>query len=262
MWWRGLGWSAKGGQAPSLRCGASPRFARRILAVGCVPFAGRTALRPKTACAPPPPCTRARASTRPHLEGIRHPGSSVFFGRPVLAPPAVATPAPTRPDRLRYVARCRSLLRFADPSMSAPARQPASAFRASARRAPHGPAAEDAGPSATAVAAVFRDGALLHWSLVLGNRTFSPEPLPWPALRGAIRAPGRSKRRPSMSAVPSASCSFFLLVHTPPCRFGAFSPTRRYRGDLQRVQPPSCRAALLCPALTRSRLLSRVTNGK
>ncbi len=156
----------------------------------------------------------------------------------------------------------RSLLRSADPPMSAPARQPASAFRASARRAPHGPAAEDAGPSATAVAAVFRDGALLHWSLVLGNRTFSPEPLPWPALRGAIRAPGRSKRRPSMSAVPSASCSFFLLVHTPPCRFGAFSPTRRYRGDLQRLQPPSCRAALRCPALTRSRRLSRVTNGK
>jgi len=247
MWWRGLGWSAKGGQAPSLRCGASPRFARRILAVGCVPFAGRTALRPKTACAPPPPCTRARASTRPHLEGIRHPGSSVFFGRPVLAPPAVATPAPTRPDRLRYVARCRSLLRFADPSMSAPARQPASAFRASARRAPHGPAAEDAGPYATAVA-----GCHLGWMislsgsclLTLDTRLFPP--LPWPALRGAIQAPGRSKRRPSMSAVPAASCSSFSRNAQRVAASSAFSPSRRYRGFARGGYGP-CRAALRCP---------------
>jgi len=141
----------------------------------------------------------------------------------------------------------RLLLRFADPPMSAPARQPASAFRASARRAPHGPAAEDAGPYATAVA-----GCHLGWMislsgsclLTLDTRLFPP--LPWPALRGAIQAPGRSKRRPSMSAVPAASCSSFSRNAQRVAASSAFSPSRRYRGFARGGYGP-CRAALRCP---------------
>ena len=141
----------------------------------------------------------------------------------------------------------RSLLRSADPPMSAPARQPASAFRASARRAPHGPAAEDAGPYATAVA-----GCHLGWMislsgsclLTLDTRLFPP--LPWPALRGAIQAPGRSKRRPSMSAVPAASCSSFSRNAQRVAASSAFSPSRRYRGFARGGYGP-CRAALRCP---------------
>ena len=56
-------------------------------------------------------------------------------------------------------------------------------------------------------------GAGVCWNVLLPPYSLHPPvsglslPLPWPPLRGAIQAPGRSKRRPSMSAVPAAFSS-------------------------------------------------------
>ena len=76
----------------------------------------------------------------------------------------------------------------------------------------------------------------------LDTRLLSP--LPWPALRGAIRAPGRIKTAAIQAAVPAAFGSFFLLEPTPCCRFGAFSPARRYRGSPAPATAVACRASL------------------
>jgi len=84
-------------------------------------LAGRTALRPKTAFAPPPPCKRARASTRPHFGGIRHPGSSVLFGHPC--------PRSALPWSLRHRRRRRRRTHHGPRRASCPP-----------LRAPHGPA--------------------------------------------------------------------------------------------------------------------------
>ena len=169
--------------------------------------------------------------SRPHLKGIDLP-RSICLHRPSWPSSARCCHACANtagPAALRR--SLRLLPRSADPSVSAPVRQPASAFPASARRAPHGPAAEDAGPSATAVAGCRPDWRVfLQFILHPSDFSLSPPPLPWPALRGAIQAPGRSKRRPSMSAVPAASCSSFSLYTPRVAASGAFSFSPRGHG--------------------------------
>jgi len=119
--------------------GRSPRKTEPVvplsLADSCrrfgVPFAGRTALRPKTAFAPPPPCKRVLAATRPLLEGIRHPGSSVLIGHPGLAPPCRGRSAtaeygdggPTTP-RVELRARRYGLRTARPPNTAAPTLRP------------------------------------------------------------------------------------------------------------------------------------------
>jgi len=168
-------------------------------------LAGRTALRPKTAFAPPPPCKRARASTRPHFGGIRHPGSSVLFGHPC--------PRSALPWSLRHRRRRRRRTHHGPRRASCPP-----------LRAPHGPALRRlrAPPLRPSRVRFGLDGSSLLSSFILPTSAF-PLPLPWPPLRGAIRAPGRSKRRPSMSAVPAAFCASFFLNPTRVTASRAFS---------------------------------------
>ena len=102
--------------------------------------------------------------------------------------------------------------------------RPASGFLPAATGSARPGPPKTPGPSTTAVAGC---GGLLERS----SSSFSLQPsvsglshpLPWPPLRGAIRAPGRSKRRPSMSAVPAAFCASFFLNPTRVTASRAFS---------------------------------------
>jgi len=219
-----LGWSAKGGQAPSLRCGASPRFAPGILSVVLNAFCiglrfGRRR----------PPLRRCLAHGFSHRRGLFDKEFAVQAHRSSSGIHALA--APCRPGS--------ATAEYGDGGPMTP-RVGLRALRYGLRTArPPKTAAPPLRPSR----GVIRVGAFFS-SFILHPSDFSFSPPRFLGLRSGVPSGHRagSKRRPSMSAVPSAFWFFFFPVHTPCCRFPC-----SLRLAATAARAAAVRTALRCP---------------